>query len=275
MIGSAAVIALAIAGFWQMAASGEDDPQGAYSIQGSSSTVSESTSSQQSNDVSSNLAAADKPEADPASSDAGDSITQGALPKAQRVKSDYFDDAAFIGDSLTTGIFLYDMMPNADVYAETGVSTLTFHTAAVIKQEDGNRITIPQALEGKEYKKLYLMLGGNDSLDSPDAFVGRYGKVIDTLRQLQPDAILYVQSILPVTEDNIYNLTNEHIDSFNDALIDLCREKGVYYVDVAQALKDETGALPNEASPADGMHFDTKYYTKWMDYLKEHTAPAV
>ena len=36
-------------------------------------------------------------------------------------------------------------------------------------------------------------------------------------------------------------------------------------------MKDENGMLPDEASPADGMHFGPDYYTKWFEYLKTHT----
>ena len=82
---------------------------------------------------------------------------------------------------------------------------------------------------------------------------------------------IYVQSILPVTPDNIYNLDNSHIDAFNAALLELSKEKGVYFVNVAEALKNDRGELPEEASPTDGMHFGPEYYTKWFEYLKTHT----
>ena len=43
-------------------------------------------------------------------------------------------------------------------------------------------------------------------------------------------------------------------DAFNEALLTLCKEKEVYFVNVAECMKDENGMLPDEASPADGMH---------------------
>ena len=48
-------------------------------------------------------------------------------------------------------------------------------------------------------------------------------------------------------------------------------EKEVYYLNVAECMKDENGMLPDEASPADGMHFGPDYYSKWFEYLKRHT----
>ena len=51
----------------------------------------------------------------------------------------------------------------------------------------------------------------------------------------------------------------------------MAEEKEVFYLDVNSALKGSDGALPTEASPADGMHFNATYYQKWFDYLKTHT----
>ena len=41
-------------------------------------------------------------------------------------------------------------------------------------------------------------------------------------------------------------------------------EEQVYYVDVASAIKDETGGLPAEFT-TDGLHFKGEYYNKWID----------
>jgi len=69
-----------------------------------------------------------------------------------------------------------------------------------------------------------------------------------------------------------YNLTNAEIDECNEKLMAMAGEEQVYYVDVASAIKDETGGLPAEFT-TDGLHFKGEYYNKWIDYLKEHTVP--
>jgi hypothetical protein len=48
------------------------------------------------------------------------------------VTNKYFDDAAFIGDSITTGIKLYDIMSNASVYAAVGTRLENIATSAVV-----------------------------------------------------------------------------------------------------------------------------------------------
>lgn len=195
----------------------------------------------------------------------------GAVPESERVMGDYFDDAVFVGDSITEGIMLYGMMSNTTVYAGTGVNLLSVYSAETVKQEDGTRIPIMDALDAEQFAKVYVMLGGNEAREDVNTFISHYSRVIDDLKTKQPQALIYVQSILPVTKNNNYNLDNAHIDSFNEALLALCKQKGVYFVNVAECMKDENGVLPDEASPADGMHFGPDYYTKWFEYLKTHT----
>ena len=56
----------------------------------------------------------------------------------------------------------------------------------------------------------------------------------------------------------------------SSGLMKIHKVEDVYYLDVASAIKDENGCLP-EDSNGDGMHFGTTYYNKWFDYLKTHT----
>lgn len=93
------------------------------------------------------------------------------LPETERVRSDYFDDAVFVGDSITSGISLYQIMDNADVLADTGVNFDTIYTKESVRQEDGTRIPIMDALAQKQYAKVYVMLGGNE-------VGGRFGGIL-------------------------------------------------------------------------------------------------
>lgn len=200
-----------------------------------------------------------------------------AVPESEKVKSSYFDDAVFFGDSVTDGISIYDVMANAKVIAYTGINPGTALTREVIKTGDGEKITMIDALKVENPKKIYIMIGINSLGMEKESFIKSYGKMIDAIKQDHPEAIIYVQSITPVTEayetskNNSYDITNQKINEFNAAICELAGEKEVYYIDVDKALKDENGALPNEASPKDGIHFGSKYYKKWFEYLRTHT----
>ena len=185
----------------------------------------------------------------------------------------YFDDAAFIGDSRTQGLQLYTGLPNATFYATQGLMVDTFFSKKFVKA-GGGKITIPDAMKNQTFKKVYIMLGVNElGWAYEKVFIQKYGEVVDKVKELQPDAKIYVQSILPVTKaksdgDAIYN--NTKISRYNELIEQMCREKGVTYLHVADAVGLDNGALP-AGSATDGVHLNREYCYKWLDYLKTHT----
>lgn len=190
-----------------------------------------------------------------------------------QVADSYFDDAAFIGDSRTQGLQLYTGLPNATFYATQGLMVDTFFSKKFVKA-GGGKITIPDAMKNQTFKKVYIMLGVNElGWAYEKVFIQKYGEVVDKVKELQPDAKVYVQSILPVTKaksdgDAIYN--NTKISRYNELIEQMCREKGVTYLHVADAVGLDNGALP-AGSATDGVHLNREYCYKWLDYLKTHT----
>lgn len=196
-----------------------------------------------------------------------------AVKESPRVTNAYFDDAIFFGDSISTGIPLYQVMKNASVVAFTGINTHSINTKEVIDTPNG-RVTMLEA--AKQYgnkKKVYIMLGANGiDFDKP-TFIEGYRQFVLSVKAQYPGAVIYLQSMTPVTKDcylTYPSVNNEKLEEYNISIMALSNELKVYYVDVAQALMDENGELPKEAS-VDGMHMSAEYYTKWFDYLKTHT----
>ncbi|MBC8571120.1 GDSL-type esterase/lipase family protein [Zongyangia hominis] len=197
-----------------------------------------------------------------------------ALPKSEPVTDSYFDDALFVGDSITTGIEAYGVMPNTTVVASTGINPNTIMSSPVIETVNGT-VTILDAMSAYHPKKIYIMLGSNGvQFIGKETMMELYGTFVDAVKNQHPDSVIYLQSILPVTQAKVDanpDLTNEKIDEYNEAIMALAKEKEVYYLNVGESLKDASGALPDEASPNDGMHFGKPRYEIWMAYLKSHT----
>lgn len=207
-----------------------------------------------------------------ASSNPPVSYSEAVVPASDSVLNSYFDDAVFIGDSLTEGIKLYGVMSNATVLSHTGLGLDNIYTKEVVEQEDGTKISVMDALaKAENVSKIYILMGPNSIGYKKDTFISKYGAILDSIKLYHPNATIYLQSMLPVTTNNKYNLDNKVIDEYNLALIDLAEEKQIYFLDVNSSLKGSDGALPTEASPADGMHFNAAYYKKWFEYLKTHT----
>lgn len=268
---AAAVIgAFGLAAVWQLLDPGEYNPN-------IFSTAAGIFSEQQS--ALENSSASSVPDALSSDSSSGSdspAAASGLVPEGEWLSSDYFDDALFIGDSITEGITLYAVMDNATVLSGTGINLNTIFTKEIIKQGDG-KVSIMEAARNQNPGKIYVLLGVNSMLSGLDSFLADYERVIDTLCEQHPDAVIYVQSIFPVTaayEKKSGAVTdNEQIREYNAALLAMCEQKGVWYLDVAEAVRDENGALPDSASPSDGIHFGRTYYDKWFDYLRTHGAP--
>ena len=69
--------------------------------------------------------------------------------------------------------------------------------------------------------------------------------------------------------DSDPTFNNPRVEEFNTILRELAEEKEAYYLDLADGLSDETGALP-EGEAYDGIHLSVDYCEKWLDYLKNH-----
>lgn len=196
------------------------------------------------------------------------------VPERTAVENTYFDDAIFIGNSRTEGFALYSGLGNIRAYTARGASVISVFTDPVISQK-GEKVTIMEAVQNAQaFSKAYIMLGINElGWTNYASFIEQYGKIIDALREIQPDVVIYVQSILPVTSeksehDAIYN--NENIQTLNQLLQKMCEDKQAYYVNVAEAVCDENGALPAD-SAFDGVHLNRESCETWLDYLKTHT----
>ncbi len=201
----------------------------------------------------------------------GEPLPENEMPAGE----DWFDDAIFIGDSLTEGLSAYGLLDSSNVVASTGINPQTILTTDCIEQSDGSTVTVLHAIASRNPAKIYVMLGSNGvAFIDKDTLVEVYGEFVDNLKSAHPDSDIYLQSILPVThaketEDSRY--ANSKIDEYNQAIMEMAGEKQVYYVNVAEALKDENGCLPDDVG-SDGMHFGPSTYNLWLEYLRAHYA---
>lgn len=199
------------------------------------------------------------------------------VPLGEKVEMEWFSDAVFIGDSRTDGFKLYSGISGADFLDYTGITVFDVMEGKKVIRVDGGKVSVLDALARKQYGKVYISLGVNElGYYDPQGFADTYGQFIDAVRACQPEATVYVQSIIPVNtgkckaNDIPYYVTNEGIASYNEALAAMAAEKKVPLINVSEALVDETGEVPREDS-ADGVHFQKTGYVKWLDYLMTHT----
>jgi TATA-box binding protein (TBP) (component of TFIID and TFIIIB) len=187
------------------------------------------------------------------------------------VDDDYFTDALFIGDSRTVGLSEYcePLDTRATFYSKISLTIYDALTKKFIKTDKG-KICIEDALAEEQYAKIYIMLGLNEiGTGNPEYFKNAYEQVITRIRELQPDAIIFIQGIMHVTEDKSRGdkyFNNENINARNAVLAELADQSTVFYLDMNEAVDDENGNLAKELS-FDDVHLKASSYQRWYEFL--------
>lgn len=193
------------------------------------------------------------------------------VPVMHTADSSYFDNALFIGDSRTVGLYEYGNLGNAEVIADSGMSVhkifdRKFTTASKKKK------SLEEVLRERQFGKVYIMLGINELGYDFDYTVSKYTELVNYVRRMQPDSIIFLEANLHITDDRT-NMppycNNENINRFNNAVKQLADEQGLFYLDVNEIFDDSHGNLSKEYT-VDNAHVLGKYYTTWVDWILMH-----
>lgn len=198
------------------------------------------------------------------------------MPEFGRVTTDWFSDAAFLGDSLTVGYVDYDIdLSGARVLAYEGASPNNFVNRTTMKNANDEDEIPFDLLAADPPAKLYVLVGTNAiaSGTADDSFLNYYGRMLDDLKAMLPDTMIFVQSILPVRPEVLESspgMATDHLNTINSAIRDMCAEKGCYYLDLAAAFTDSDGNLIEDYAQPDGIHLTVSGYNNWVTYLCTH-----
>ena len=195
-------------------------------------------------------------------------------PEFITVDASYFDDALFIGDSRTVGLMQYckELDGHATFYCQQALTIFNLLTREVVKTDHG-KISIDQALQEKQFGKIYLMIGINEmGTGNDDYFIKHYQAAIERIHALQPNAIIYLEAIMHVTgrknaSDPIFN--NTRINRRNERIKALADNENYFYIDMNEAIDDANGNLRKDLS-YDDAHLLGSSFGYWYDFLKTH-----
>jgi len=167
-----------------------------------------------------------------------------------------FKNSVFMGDSITEGFAINEILPQERVIAGAGA------TAGFTYDDMG-------ALVEKKPDKVFIMLGSDDMLmpvdDPQELFRNDLTKLIAKIKEELPDSEIYLQSITPVTQEALKQEPRyKRIAEYNELLKELAGKLSVNYVDIG-ALAKENPALFAE----DGIHFQKEFYQLWLKILSE------
>lgn len=205
-----------------------------------------------------------------------------------QVDDSYFNDAVFIGDSISYGFELYVTKKRAN--GETVLGEAQFLTSgslsygnslwdvsdeSVHPTYNGVKMKLEDAIAQIKPGKIYILLGTNDvALYGVEQTIANADTEISRMLEASPGAEIFIMSTTPkyspAESDVDGALNNADIDALNVAMRQFAIEKGYNFMNIAPLFKDETGGLASDyCSDTEGMgiHFTSAAYDIWLNFL--------
>ena len=183
--------------------------------------------------------------------------------------TEYYKNTLFIGDSRTAGLYIYGRIEGASYFARTSMNVGNCFNSS--KSETGTgSLSLEAYLKKNRFGKIYILLGINEIGYSYDWIVTRYEKLISRLQELQPGAVIVIQSNMHVTkaksDSSPKTFNNTRINELNRRLSELADGKKVFYLSFESIFDGADGNMNPDYS-GDGVHLKAKSYKIWRDYL--------
>ena len=195
------------------------------------------------------------------------------VPLSDSVTEDYFKDALFVGDSRMKSLERMWKSKEGIFFCNEGIGVNNLLKKKIAVGNEGD-LTFLEVLDNATYNKIYIQLGINDIAGcTMDGFLEKYKEIIDIIRERQPHAIIYIQTIIYVESNlsetgQLYN--NRNVESWNKGMLDMAVDKGVYYMNINEVICDvDTNSLKDEYS-SDGININEAAVMFIVDYIKSH-----
>ena len=223
-----------------------------------------------------------------ATSSPEDAATSVILGESEDMGRDYIDSFIFFGESTTyhlksRGVLSGGKDTKQVLGNESGTAILDRDTASttVLLPETGEEMPFYRAIEMIKPKYLYLSFGLNGAVykikQGEEYFKDCYRELIRSIKEASPKTKIILASCYPVAENmdmSRYSLTldelNEAIRTLNGWTLELCEEEDLRYLDVSEAVSDESGRLRTEYQAGDGHHLTAEAYRKILEYIRTH-----
>lgn len=203
-----------------------------------------------------------------------------AAPSTQVVDASFFDDAVFIGDSISLKLSQYAASSHELgkakflVIGSYGVSNaINDHPDTKLSYQGTTYTDFEKALAATGAKKVFIMLGMNDiGLYGIDKTIENWGTMLEMIHTTCPDMTVYIQSMTPVwTGGEKGKLNNENVNKYNERLKTFAQNNGYKFIDIAPYMKDSTGGLATKFCSDSYVHLTNEGAQTWIKVLKAYT----
>jgi len=202
-----------------------------------------------------------------------DNASTALLTETADAGTDYLNDTLFLGDSNTVRLYNNGLISLQQFCAKEGIGTQVALSEGIVTfKRDSNHYTIPQAVAMMKPRRVVMTFGTNDTgMEVPD-FIAHYTALIQAIQQSYPYTDIIVNTVPPVPADhsNYPHMDQTKIDDFNMALLALCEQLGVRFLNSAEALKGSDGYGIADYYTSGDIHLKSAGLKAVLNYLRTH-----
>ena len=202
-----------------------------------------------------------------------DNASTALLTETADAGTDYLNDTLFLGDSNTVRLYNNGLISLQQFCAKEGIGTqVALNEGIVTFKKDSNHYTIPQAVAMMKPRRVVMTFGTNDTGMEVSDFIAHYTALIQAIQQSYPYTDIIVNTVPPVPADhsNYPHMDRAKIDDFNMALLDLCEQLGVRFLNSAEALKGSDGYGIADYYTSGDIHLKSAGLKAVLNYLRTH-----
>lgn len=202
-----------------------------------------------------------------------DNASTALLTETADAGTDYLNDTLFLGDSNTVRLYNNGLISLQQFCAKEGIGTqVALNEGIVTFKRDSNHYTIPQAVAMMKPRRVVMTFGTNDTGMEVSDFIAHYTALIQAIQQSYPYTDIIVNTVPPVPADhsNYPHMDQAKIDDFNMALLGMCEQLGVRFLNSAEALKGSDGYGIADYYTSGDIHLKIAGLKAVLNYIRTH-----
>ena len=202
-----------------------------------------------------------------------DNTSAALLTETADAGTDYLNDTLFLGDSNTVRLYNNGLISLQQFCAKEGIGTqVALNEGIITFKRDSNHYTIPQAVAMMKPRRVVMTFGTNDTGMEVADFIAHYTALIQAIQQSYPYTDIIVNTVPPVPADhsNYPHMDQTKIDDFNMALLEMCEQLGVRFLNSAEALKGSDGYGIADYYTSGDIHLKSAGLKAVLNYLRTH-----
>ena len=186
----------------------------------------------------------------------------------------YLNDTLFLGDSNTVRLYNNGLISLQQFCAKEGIGIQSAISEQLVTfKGTDQRYTMAEAVAMMKPRRVVITLGTNDNGMEVETFIGYYTQLVQEIQASYPYTDIIVNTIPPVPQDhsNYPSTSQEKIDDFNMALLTMCENLGVKFLNSAEVLKDPSSGFGLSDYYIDGdIHLKSSGLKAVLNYLTTH-----